>query len=166
MEVLGWELGGWGSPAHRKNRPLPHRSGPASDFFLLNSSSNIYCVVQQLLRRAYIRTATANHIHQTATANCIHLYSYCVVRTSVQLLRLHTSVHLLLTAYISTSTASCMDQDNYNYLLPVAFISTSTACYIHQYIYCHVHSSVQLRAEVPRNSRKYQNLLRRERISR
>ena len=67
---------------------------------------------------------------------------------------MQTSLQLLLTAFISTSTANCFHQysycivrllqDNCDYLLPAAFISTFTAYYIHQYIYCQVHSSVHL----------------------
>ena len=67
---------------------------------------------------------------------------------------MQTSLQLLLTAFISTSTANCFHQysycivlllqDNCYYLLPAAFISTFTAYYIHQYIYCQVHSSVHL----------------------
>ena len=66
----------------------------------------------------------------------------------------HGSVHLLLTAFISTATASCLDQNSYyvllyrGYYLLTAHCIHQYDCYnIHQYIYCMLLTSVQVHSE-------------------
>ena len=111
---------------------LPHPAGASGAESRFSSISN---------QSGENTTAAATNAAKTKTrltggsgprsCNSQLAYSYCLQLAYCCLL--HSSVHLLPTAFISTATAWCIHQYN-----------SCLAWCIHQYVYCQLHSSVHL----------------------